>query len=60
MTETNKVVKRLLQAERWESDDPTWWKPTKDGANLQLDAVAVHGLRRQFEDRGRGAVLDAI
>jgi fatty-acyl-CoA synthase len=27
MTETNKVVKRVLQRERWESDDPVWYPP---------------------------------
>ena len=60
MTETNKVVKRLLQAERWESDDPTWWRPAEDGPYIGLDSVGVNELRRRFDDRGRSAVLEAI
>jgi fatty-acyl-CoA synthase len=30
VTETNKVLKRALQAEAWQCADPVWWRPTRD------------------------------
>jgi fatty-acyl-CoA synthase len=27
VTATNKVLKRVLRAERWRTDDPVWWRP---------------------------------
>jgi len=59
MTETNKVRKRELRAQRWECADPVWWRPEK-GAGYRLLATGDVGeLRRRFEERGRANVLDA-
>lgn len=55
-TETNKILKRTLRRERWESDDETW---VRDGEGYRLlhpeDAGAI---RAEFEARGRLSVLD--
>jgi fatty-acyl-CoA synthase len=60
MTETAKVLKRPLRAERWECDDPVWWRPTKGAPLERLDASGVEALRRAFEERGRGDELDKV
>ncbi len=55
-TETNKILKRTLRRERWESDDETW---VRDGGSYRLlvteDAAVI---RAEFEARGRLSVLD--
>ncbi|MFA5885506.1 MAG: AMP-binding protein [Acidimicrobiia bacterium] len=60
MTETAKVLKRPLRAERWECDDPVWWRPTKDAPLERLDAAGIESLRRAFEERGRLGELDKV
>jgi len=59
MTETNKVRKRELRAQRWECADPVWWRPEKGADYRRLVAEDVRELRRRFEERGRAHVLDA-
>ncbi len=55
-TETNKILKRTLRRERWESDDETW---VRDGEGYRrLDSDDVGAIRTEFEVRGRLSVLD--
>lgn len=55
-TETNKILKRTLRRERWESDDETW---VLDGEGYrQLAADDAEAIRAEFEARGRLSVLD--
>ena len=59
-TSTNKVLKRQLRAERWETDDTVWWRPARDeGYRLMADADRA-ALRERFAERGRLDVLDAV
>jgi fatty-acyl-CoA synthase len=55
-TETNKILKRTLRRERWESDDETW---VLDGDRYRRvmpgDSEAI---RDEFDARGRLSVLD--
>ena len=60
VTETNKVVKRVLRRERWECADPVWWRPDRDGGYRRLTAGDVAALRAEFEARGRTAALEAV
>jgi fatty-acyl-CoA synthase len=60
VTETNKVMKRTLRAERWECAEPVWWRPQRDAAYRLLTADDVADLRAVFEARGRTAALDAV
>ena len=55
-TETNKILKRTLRRERWESDDETW---VHDGEGYRrLAASDADAIRAEFEARGRLSVLD--
>ena len=55
-TETNKILKRTLRRERWESDDETW---VRDGEGYRrLAADDADAIRAEFEARGRLSVLD--
>ena len=55
-TETNKILKRTLRRERWESDDETW---VRDGEGYRrLASDEAEAIRSEFEARGRLSVLD--
>ncbi|MCY3577264.1 MAG: AMP-binding protein [bacterium] len=55
-TETNKILKRTLRRERWESNDETW---VRDGEGYrQLASDDADAIRAEFEARGRLSVLD--
>ncbi len=59
VTETSKVLKRVLRRERWECDDPVWWRPGRsEPTYLRLTADDVADLRAAFVARGRESVLD--
>ncbi|WP_420638516.1 AMP-binding protein [Candidatus Poriferisocius sp.] len=55
-TETNKILKRTLRRERWESDDETWVRDGDHYRRLQPGDAA--SIRAEFEARGRSAALD--
>jgi fatty-acyl-CoA synthase len=59
VTETSKVLKRVLRRDRWETDDEVWWKPEKGGAYRRLTSADVDALRAEFAARGRQPVLEA-
>jgi fatty-acyl-CoA synthase len=59
VTETSKVLKRVLRRDRWESDDPVWWQPEKDGPYRPMSAADGELLRKQFAARGHERVLEA-
>lgn len=55
-TETNKILKRTLRRERWESGDETW---VRDGEGYRrLASGDVEAIRAEFEARDRLSVLD--
>ncbi|MCJ7439087.1 MAG: long-chain-fatty-acid--CoA ligase [Acidimicrobiia bacterium] len=59
MTETQKILKRLLRRERWDVSDPLWWRPSK-AAPLEAMTDANRGeLLGRFEARDRVAALEA-
>lgn len=60
VTETSKVLKRVLRGERWESEDPVWWRPEKEAPYRLMEAADREDLRDRFEARGRTAVLEAM
>ncbi len=59
VTETSKVLKRVLRRDRWETDDPVWWQQEKGGAYRRLTPADVDALRTEFAARGRQPVLEA-
>ena len=56
-TATQKVLKRVLQRERWECDDAVWWRPDRDLAYRALDAADIDALRARFAERQREHLL---
>jgi fatty-acyl-CoA synthase len=60
VTETSKVLKRVLRRERWETTDPVWWRSDKQGPYERMSAEDVQALRAEFERRGRVEVLEAV
>ena len=60
MTETNKVVKRHLQREHWESSDPTWHSAGPGKPYVRIDDSMLKEIRGRFGSRGRSAVLDGL
>jgi fatty-acyl-CoA synthase len=59
VTETSKILKRVLRRDRWETDDDVWWQPEKGGAHRRLTPADVDALRAEFAARGRQPVLEA-
>jgi fatty-acyl-CoA synthase len=58
VTETSKVLKRVLRRDRWECDDPVWWQPEKGAPYRPMTAADVDDLRREFAARGHERVLE--
>ncbi len=58
VTETNKVLKRQLVRERWDVDDPMWWRPTRDLTYVPFTPADADALREQFAAARRAHVLD--
>ncbi len=56
-TATQKVLKRVLQRERWECDDAVWWRPGREPEYRRLDAGDARDLRARFVERDREHLL---
>jgi fatty-acyl-CoA synthase len=56
-TANGKVDRAPLRAERWDTDDPVWWRPGRDLAYRRFTADDAEQLRRAFSSAGREAVL---
>jgi fatty-acyl-CoA synthase len=59
MTETQKILKRLLRRERWDVSDPLWWRPSTAAPLAAMTDASRSELLGRFETRGRLAVLEA-
>ena len=60
ITQTSKVLKRQLRGERWECDEPVYWRPTKYEPLRRMTAVDRAALRAAFAARDRLGELDKI
>jgi fatty-acyl-CoA synthase len=56
-TATQKVLKRVLQRERWECDDDVWWRPERALEYRPLDPADIAKLRARFAERDREHLL---
>jgi len=56
-TATQKVLKRVLQRERWECDDTVWWRPDREVVFRPLSPDDVAALRARFAERDREHLL---
>jgi fatty-acyl-CoA synthase len=57
VTATGKVDRKPLRAERWETADPVWWRPSRAAAYRRLTADDVAALGRAFAEAGRAGML---
>jgi fatty-acyl-CoA synthase len=57
LTASNKVQKQPLRNERWETPDPVFWQPERNGPYQLLTDDDVVSLRSQFRQYGRASVL---
>jgi fatty-acyl-CoA synthase len=53
VTATNKIDKRPLQAERWSTPDPIWWRPDPKGPYAPFTAEDLAALEARFAEHGR-------
>jgi len=56
-TQTSKVQKRLLRSERWECEEPVWFRPEPKAPLRRLAPEDREAIRSAFAARGRGAQL---
>jgi len=57
VTQTSKVQKRQLRSERWECEEPVWFRPGKAQGLRRLEAEDREALRAAFAARGRESLL---
>jgi len=57
LTASNKVQKQSLRSQRWETSDPVFWQPVRNGPYEPLTAAQVADLHDQFRVHGRVAAL---
>ena len=59
ITQTSKVMKRALRAQRWECDETVYYRPPSEPDSYRLiTADDIDSIRRSFEQRRRAALLD--
>ncbi len=54
---TNKIDKRSLRQERWETSDPVFWMPPRTGAYVGFSPADAAALRTEFEANQRTNLL---
>lgn len=57
VTQTSKVQKRQLRAERWECSEPVYFAPSRDEPYRRITPEDLTTLRATFEARGRASLL---
>jgi fatty-acyl-CoA synthase len=57
VTATSKIIKRQLRAERWETDDPVWWRVDRGAPLRPITPSDRATIRERFETGGRGSEL---
>src|SRR6202011_5657075 len=53
VTETQKVLKRVLRRQRWEVEDPVFWRPHRGQPLRPMTAADRDEVRSRFEARQR-------
>ena len=53
ITQTAKVQKRQLRGERWECDEPVFFRASKGALLRRMTEADVAALRQRFVERGR-------
>jgi fatty-acyl-CoA synthase len=56
---TNKIDKRPLRAERWETTDPVFWRAPRTESYVRFTEADATSLRAEFEQNDRANLLHA-
>jgi fatty-acyl-CoA synthase len=57
LTQTNKVLKRVLVEQRWRTEDSMWWRPARETAYRPMVASDGDAVEAVLVQQGRGASL---
>jgi fatty-acyl-CoA synthase len=57
LTQTNKVLKRVLVEQRWRSDDPLWWRPGRETSYRPMTAADADTVEAALVRQGRATSL---
>jgi fatty-acyl-CoA synthase len=57
LTANGKIDRTPLKAERWNTDDPVWWRATPSDPYQPLTPTDVETLHKAFEANGRATLL---
>jgi fatty-acyl-CoA synthase len=57
LTQTNKVLKRVLVEQRWRTEDPLWWRPGRERAYRSMVASDGDAVEAILVRQGRAASL---
>lgn len=60
LTQTSKVIKRQLRAERWECEDAVYWRPGKGEPLRRITPHDIAVIRDRFAARDRLGELDKV
>lgn len=58
ITASNKILKRVLAAQAWNTDDPVWFRPDRSLNYQPMTPVDVAALREEFAKAGRLHLLE--
>jgi fatty-acyl-CoA synthase len=58
LTGTNKIDKKPLKAQRWETTDPVWWRPDRATSYRRFTASDATALHAEFVTNRRENVLE--
>ena len=57
LTQTNKVLKRVLVEQRWRADDPLWWRPGRAPSYRTMTDADADAVEAALIAQGRSALL---
>jgi fatty-acyl-CoA synthase len=60
LTETSKIIKRQLRAQRWQCSDPVYFRPKKGEPLRRMTPDDVESIRAEFAARDRLGELDKV
>jgi fatty-acyl-CoA synthase len=60
LTGTNKVDKKPLRAQAWETTDPVWWRPAREDRYRPFTAADAAALRAEFAANRREHLLGTL
>jgi len=57
LTQTNKVLKRVLVEQRWRTEDEVWWRSGREDGYRPMVASDADEIEEALAKQGRAATL---